>query len=201
LSLLPVAVGLALTAAIPAQAQLRWDAAAEAGLSKRFTTGGAAGAPSPDFGPVVELQAHVALVPMVRLGLYLAEDLSPVPDRLRSFSSGGLHVRFTPPLLAAPWRTWLFTGFGFAYGYDAGEHTSGQLFEIPAGAGVGARVAKHAMVFAELGARFGLGFYGRMYEAAPAETAAGAGSGGASPAFLGHDAVALGLTVGLSLEE
>lgn len=192
-----------MTAARPVGAQVRWDLGAQAGVAKRFTTGGPAGTPSPGFGPMAELQGHVALVPMVRVGLYVAEDLSPAPGRLRSVTAGGLHVRVSPPLLAAPWRTWLFTGFGFAYAYDPGqegEHASGQLFDVPAGLGLGVKLGKGTLLFAELGARFGFGFYGRMYEAAPAGTATSSGDSAAGP-FLGHDAVALSLTVGLSLEQ
>lgn len=189
-------------AASTARAQVRWDVGADAGVSKRFTTGGAAGAPSPDFGPAVDVKAHVALLPMVRVGVYLSEDLSPLPDRLRSFSAGGVEARVSPPLLAAPWRTWLFAGFGFAYAYDPGEHAPGQLFEVPVGLGLGAHVSRHALLFAELGGRFGFGFYGPMYEAAPAGTATSSGNAGAAGVpYVGHDAVALALTVGLSLEE
>jgi hypothetical protein len=179
-----------------ATAQLRWDAGAEAGISRRFTTGAPPGAPSPGFGPMVELQGHVALVPMVRVGIYLAEDLSPAGDRLRSFSAGGIHLRASPPLLPSGWRTWLFAGLGFAWAYDGGAHTSGQLFDVPFGLGLGRKLGGSFLAFAELGARAGFGFYGAMYGAVPPGSTA---ENANSP--LGHDAVALTLSVGLSLDE
>jgi hypothetical protein len=147
---------------------------------------------------MAQLEGHVALFPMIRLGLYAAEDLSPVPDRLRSFTAGGLHLRFSPPLLPAGWRTWVFAGFGFVYGDDTGAHATGQLFEIPAGLGLGRKLGAHTLLFAEVGARPAFGFYGRMYEAAAAGAGAAPQNAGVS---LGHDAVALTLSVGLSLDE
>jgi hypothetical protein len=191
----------------PAAAQVRWDAGAQAGVSQRLMTGGSPGAPSPDPGPVVQLQAHLALLPMVRLGLYAAEDLSPAPDRVRSFSAGGLHVRITPPLLPTPWRTWLFAGFGFAEAYDGGTRATGQLFDVPGGLGLGAKLGRRTLLFGELGARFGLGFYGSLYRppapavGSPAGAAPAGNSQGSALPYLGHDAVALSLTVGLSLDE
>ncbi|MGH7297535.1 MAG: hypothetical protein ACRELB_21540 [Polyangiaceae bacterium] len=122
-----------------------------------------------------------------------------MPDRLRSFTAGGVHLRFSPPLLPIGWRTWVFAGFGFVYADDLGAHVQGQLFEVPAGLGLGRKVGAHTMLFAELGARPGFGFYVRMYEAAgPAIAGSGAENTGTS---LGHDAVALTVSVGLSLQE
>ena len=204
--------GLAATLALAlpgsAAAQVRWDLGAEAGVAKRFTSGAPPGSPSPGFGPRLELQAHLALLPMVRLGLYAAEDLSPVPDRPRSFTAGGLHLRFSPPLLPAGWRTWVFAGFGFVYGDDTGAHLTGQLFEVPAGLGLGRKLTPRTLLFVELGARPAFGFYGRMYEAAgPASSGAAGAAGTTSSApesagvSLGHDAVALTVSVGLSLDE
>ncbi|HEY1692121.1 MAG TPA: hypothetical protein VGG39_08155 [Polyangiaceae bacterium] len=205
-----VAAGTATSTPAAAQAQpLRWDAGLSAGVSQRLTTGRAAGAPTPELGPLAEAQAHVALLPMIRVGLYAAEDLSPLPGRVRSFTAGGLHARFAPPLLPIGWRTWLYAGFGFALGEDPGgggaPHTSGQLFDVPVGVGLGTKLGRHWMLFGELGARLGFGFYGRMYDRAaatePATTTAAASAGTAAGPYLGHDAVALALTVGLSWED
>jgi hypothetical protein len=168
---------------------------------KRFATGGASGAPTPGFGPSLELQGHVALVPMVRLGAYLSTDLSPVStdgEGPRTFWEGGLHVRVSPPLVAWPWRVWLFTGFGYAITYDVGTHLSGGMLDVPVGLGLGRKLTRHTLLFTELGARFGFGFSGPMYTSgsAPARSEAGGGT-----AYVGNDAVALSLSVGLSLEE
>ncbi|MGH7297536.1 MAG: hypothetical protein ACRELB_21545, partial [Polyangiaceae bacterium] len=58
-----------------AAAQVRWDAWLQAGAAQRLTSGAPAGAPSPGLGPRLELQAHLALLPMIRVGMYAAEDL------------------------------------------------------------------------------------------------------------------------------
>lgn len=184
------AVLVLLGRASAALAQVHWDAGAQVGVMKRFTTGGAADAPSPGFGPALELQGHVALLPMLRLGGYLGTDLSPLDGGdaggPRTFWDGGLHLRLSPPLLPYPWRTWVYAGFGYAFAYDLGTHLSGGLLEAPVGLGLGRKLTREWTVFTELGARFGFGFYGGMYDAAGAP---------------GKDPVALSLSVGLSLEE
>jgi hypothetical protein len=209
---------VALLAASAARAQVHWDVGAEAGLIKRFTTGAGDGAPDPGFGPVVQVQGHVALVPMVRIGAYAAADLSPASGiGARTFYEGGLHIKVTPPLLSAPWRAWVFAGFGYAYTYEASYHhpvtigttTSDVLFEgaaggmldVPLGVGLGfkpAHLASPWLVFAELGGRLGVGFYGRMYDEAAAGTL---GYLQAFDPFMGKDSFALTLSVGISLEQ
>jgi hypothetical protein len=184
-----------------AAAQVHWDTGAQAGVTKRFAAGGDPGAPSPGFGPSLELQGHVALLPMVRVGAYLGTDLSPAaPDGLRSFWDGGLHLRVTPPLLPWPWRTWLFTGFGYGFADDLGAHLPGGMLEVPFGLGLGRKTSRHAVVFVELGGRVGFAFYGRMYDRSAVETSGGSGESGGS-AYVGQDTFALSLSVGLSLEE
>jgi hypothetical protein len=181
-------------------AQVHWDAGAQAGVTKRFTAGGDAGAPAPGFGPSLELQSHVALVPMVRVGAYLGTDLSPAaPDGLRTFWDGGLHVRLTPPLVSWPWRTWLFTGFGYSYAENLGPHLPGGFLEVPVGVGLGRKMGPHALLFVELGGRIDFAFYGRMYDRSAVEAAGTTGEGG-NP-YVGKDTFALSLSVGLSLEE
>lgn len=172
-----------------AHAQVHWDVGAEAGAMKRFTTGGDAGAPSPDVGPTFALQGHVALLPMVRAGLYAEQDFSPQADAApRTFWAGGVHFRLTPPLLASPWRLWLFAGAGVAYAYSREVHADGGFLEVPVGLGLGRKLGAHWLIFAELGARFGLLFYGGMYDRAAA-------------GYAGQDSFALGASVGLSLEQ
>ncbi len=122
------------------------------------------------------------------------------PEGLRTLWDGGLHLRLTPPLAPWPWRTWLFAGFGYAYADDLGAHLPGGMLEAPVGLGLGSKVGTHSVVFAELGARFGFAFYGRMYDRSAVETS---GESGETPgrAYVGQDTVALSLSVGLSLEE
>lgn len=183
-----------LTTASPASAQLHWDVGAQAGAAKRFTTGGDGG-PAPGFGPIFGLQGHVAVIPMVRAGLYLEQDVSPAGDGgPRTFWAGGLHVRVTPPLLASPWRTWLYAGAGYAYAYSKAVHTDGGLLDLPVGLGLGRRLGRGPwLVFAEVGARFGLLFYGAMYDHTAARP-------DGAP-YVGQDSFALTASVGLSLDQ
>jgi hypothetical protein len=200
-----------------AQAQLHWDAGAEVGVAKRFPSGGEAGASSPSLGPAFELQAHVALVPMLRVGAYAAQDVSPVPGAgVRTYWEGGLHAKVTPPLLSAPWRAYAFAGFGYAYTYAASHRgvppggaaevlfagVSGGMLDAPVGLGIGARAPgamRSWVVFAVLAGRFGVAFYGPMYAGGAPPSVAGGASGPAL--FLGKDSFALSLSVGLSLEQ
>jgi hypothetical protein len=184
---------------------------------KRFATGSEAGAPDPGFGPVVEVEGHVALVPMLRIGAYATWDLSPASGiGARSFWEGGLHLKATPPLLPPPWRTWAFFGVGYAYtvadGYrGAGtiaapntavmfQSVTGNLLDIPFGFAVGYRLQPRGswLVFAQLGARIGAAFFGQMYERGPPAT--GSVTPLAAP-FVGKDSFALTLCVGISLEQ
>jgi hypothetical protein len=220
---LPVAATALLAAAAvllvaPAgRAQLRWDVGAEAGVQSRGTFESGAGAPGRGVGPVFELQGHVALIPMVRIGAYVSYDITPDPPiGTRSFTGGGLHLRVSPPLLPAPWRTWVFAGLGAAYAYAASYHqvvtlgtqsvdavfsgASGGMLEVPLGLGLGYRLRGLAapwMVFTELGGRLGVWYWGPLYGEAPYAVATGAGRYGPSP---GKDSFALSLSVGLSLE-
>jgi hypothetical protein len=208
----------ALLAAPAARAQVHWDVGASAGAMKRFTTGSDVAAPDPGFGAVAQLQAHVALVPMVRVGAYAAADWSPASGiGARTFYEGGLHLKVTPPLLSAPWRAWAFAGFGYAYTYAASYRapvtvgttttdvlfggTYGGMLDVPLGVGLGYRPARAGvpwLVFAELGGRLGVGFYGPMYDDGATGTAAGFV---AVAPFIGKDSFALSLSVGLSLEQ
>lgn len=163
-----------------ASAQVHWDASAKAGVTDRFETGGDAGAASPRPGPSLELQGHVALLPMIRVGAYLAADLSPAvgrgaaADGPRAFAQTGAHLRVSPPFVPWPWRTWLFAGVGYGYARDLATGLGGGMLDVPVGLGLGRKLTRPWMLFTELGARFGA---------------------------VGKDAFALSFSVGLSLEE
>jgi hypothetical protein len=193
-----------------AAAQTRWDMGAEAGAMDRIPTGGRSAATAPWPGPFAELHGHVALVPMVRLGAYVSEDLSEVAGRpVRHFTEPGIRLKVTPPLLRPPWRTWAFVGLGYALGYqpsyafgpgDPTAHTASQraagevggILDLPFGVGVGLRVRAPWVVTAELAGRVGLMFTGAMYD--PERCGCGA-------SYLGHDSFAVALSVGVSLEQ
>ena len=166
---------------------------------QRFTTGATPGAPSPVPGPVGEVRVHVALLPMLRVGPYLAHEISPLTaGPAREITDAGLRAKLSPPLLALPWRSWLFLGVGYARAYEP-SHEVGPVFvqgeaggflETRVGLGLGYRLDRRWEIFAELGGRIGLVFAGSMYDPA--------GCGCGEP-YEGKDSFALSLSLGLSL--
>ncbi len=168
---------------------------------QRIMTGAAPGAATPEPGPVGELRAHVALVPMLRLGPYLAHDIAPLSGApAREVTEAGLRAKLTPPLLALPWRAWVFAGVGYARAYEpshrlegSGDFVPGQAggsLEARAGLGLGYRLDRTWELFAELGSRFGLLFVGSMYDR---------GGCVCGEPYQGKDSFALSLSLGLSL--
>ncbi len=75
--------------------------------------------PDASFGPMVELHAHVAILPLLRAGFYVSHDISSELST-RQFTSFGLRAKVTPPLLCGPWRTWAFLGLGYSLAYAPG---------------------------------------------------------------------------------
>ncbi|HZU84013.1 MAG TPA: hypothetical protein VE987_13890 [Polyangiaceae bacterium] len=191
-----VAVGVACSLAWTrsAAAQVRWDASVLVGATQRLTAGDPA-APRPTPGPSAEVHAHVAVLPMIRVGAYGAFDWSPAPSSpSRRIGAVGLRVKLTPPILPAPWRTWAFLGAGVADAFtprDAGGDSIGMV-ELPVGVGVGYKLRGPWELCAELGARavaakFRIG-------AAPAEAV-----GAELPPLVSDDFLAVSLSVGVSL--
>jgi hypothetical protein len=179
-------------------AQVHWDVGVQAGVLDRVQTGGAPGAPTPIPGPVGEVHAHVALVPLLRAGPYVAHDISPFPPSAgvpaRQITEAGLRAKFSPPLLSGAWRTWALLGLGFArvylpshaVGSESVGGVEGGLLELPCGVGMGYRVRGARdpwLVTGELAARVGLAYFGPMYSDAP------------------RDSLTLSLSVGVSFEE
>jgi hypothetical protein len=185
---------------------------------KRVLSGGTGEA---GFGPVVSGQAHVALLPFVRVGAYASHDISPVRGAAaaRQITSVGAHVKIISPAPRGDVRLWLGTGFGYAGVYtpsyhqtlalsptgappfaptDVGIHgAGGSYFEIPLAIGASYKLRKPWELTAELGTRFGFGFTGSVYE----------GRFGFNRSYpqiliapLGKDSVGLFLTVGVNLE-
>ena len=186
-----------------AAAQVRWDAGADVGVMQRVTTGAAPLAPSPEPGPVGELRAHIAILPMLRMGPYLAHEIAPLSAGApREITDAGLRAKVSPPLLALPWRSWLFVGVGYARAYEPSHHLGGAaggtfvqgegggFLETRVGVGLGYRLDRRWELFAELGGRIGLLFAGSMYDPA--------GCGCGEP-YEGKDSFALSLSLGLSL--
>ncbi|HLK40270.1 MAG TPA: hypothetical protein VKU41_26140 [Polyangiaceae bacterium] len=189
--------------------QLNWDAGVEVGAMARAVTSAAAGASAPTPGPVGELFAHVALLPMLRAGVYASHDISPEPGApAREITEGGLSVRLLPPLLAAPWRTWAFAGVGYARAYAPSHRAEiaspggavvpgagGGILDVPFGLGLAYRPRRPWEYFAELGGRAGAFFTGSLYSSTRAQCVC------PSPPFAGKDSFALLLTVGVSFDQ
>lgn len=170
---------------------------------QRVTTGAARDAPSPEPGPVGEVRAHIALLPMLRVGPYLAHEIAPLTaGPPREITDAGLRAKVSPPLLALPWRSWLFVGVGYARAYEPSHHVpggaggafvqgeGGGFLETRVGVGLGYRLDRKWELFAELAGRIGLVFAGSMYDPA--------GCGCGEP-YEGKDSFALSLSLGLSL--
>ncbi len=220
-ALVPALIATAVTWDGDARAQIHWDAAAQGGIIQRFVTGSDPGTHAPKAGPFVQLTGHLALIPLVRVGLYAATDVEPATGiAARHFYELGVHGKFAPPLLGGAWRTWLSLGFGYAYTY-APSYTSnetigndpqpstvtvdtatGGMLDLQPGLGLGYRLGS-LMPFVELGGRFGLAFWGTMYDSA----ASGCGSTPTHPGepicqpYFGQDSFAVWLSIGLSLEQ
>jgi hypothetical protein len=208
-----------------AAAQVNSDLGLSGGVMKRITTGSEA--TDPGFGPTAQLQGHVAVLPMLRVGLYAAWDMSPMPSYgVRNFYEGGIHVKLTPPLLSAPWKMYLFAGFGAGYVHQDGysqtgalakdgtfpavqySSTDGVILEIPAGLGLAYQLGppsggrgRHWELFVEAGGRFGVGFIGRIYDQDNNATAYEPKAQGPTTLtgnFTGQDSFALSLSAGVS---
>jgi hypothetical protein len=193
--------------------QVHWDIGAEVGVMQRLVTDAGPGARSPGPGPVGEVHAHVALIPMLRAGPYLAHDISPVSGMpAREMTEAGLRVKFLPPLLSAPWRAWMFVGVGYARTYTPSHHVEvaspgtmfstdvfvagagGGILDVPVGFGLGYRPHRPWELFAELRGGIGVLFTGSMYsDTQPFCTCPVAPHGG-------KDSFALSLSVGVSFD-
>jgi hypothetical protein len=194
-------------------AQVHWDAGGQVGVMQRIATGAGPGGASPEPGPVAELHAHLAILPMLRVGPYLSHDIAPLAGGRpsRQVTEAGLRAKLSPPILSAPWQTWGFLGVGYARAYEP-SHTfafpepaelavpgggvvpgqGGGLLEARVGLGLGYRLGRDWEPFLELGGRVGLLFAGSLYER---------GACGCGEPYAGKDSFALSLSLGLSLNQ
>jgi hypothetical protein len=164
-----------------AEAQLHWDANVQAGASGRlFSNGGLPGS----FGPVVGAEADVAIIPLLRLGVYgdyeYADTTEPAPSSVVSF---GGRLKVMLPGDRNRVHLWFFTGFGAvvwnAPPYTFQDQTSpndngatstgtavaatGYFFEVPVGVGMGWRFQRPWELVAELQGRFGFDMNGSYF--------------------------------------
>lgn len=204
-----VAVASVLLLTTESAAQLHWDASAQAGVNKRF----ASDAADPGFGPVAQLNGHVALLPLVRVGGYFGHEMSPVDVDApwRQITFGGLRVKGMLPWVRGSARAWIFTGFGYARTYAPSyqyvwpvsnatarvQGAGGGFFDIPFGLGASYTFFKPWALCAELGGRFGFGHTGKVYEKPDPQTLLNLTRYSRTD---GLDRFALGLTVGILVE-
>jgi hypothetical protein len=201
-------------------AQLHFDVGAEAGASRRFFTDRPPVGPDAGYGPTFEAHGHIAILPLLRAGVYLTHDIAPVMGlAAREITSAGLRVKLVPPLLPRPWRTWLFAGFGYAGVYAPGYETvyassgaaptavnvstsGGSYFEVPAGLGIGYRLRRWVELTGELGARVGFGFRGSVYGEDGGRAALAADGSGSEVRIVkpGNDTLCLAFSLGVSFD-
>ena len=203
-----------------AHAQLHWDVGAEVGVMKRTLSSRTAEASDAGLGPAGEIHAHVALLPLVRVGGYLGHDISPQKDTTsRQITSFGARVKLNSPWPRDPWHAWVFIGFGYAavYGpsYSRNVATSpvgktredflvdgsgGGYFEIPIGIGVGYKLRKPLEITAELSGKLGFGFSGSLYDQVAGRVGHSAPGNQLTFDNPGNDTFGLGLLVGVSFD-
>jgi hypothetical protein len=183
---------LALLASRGARAQVHYDVGVEGGASKHFLANLPDGASDASLGPLVMLQAHAAVLPMLRAGAYLGFETSPISGTpARRLYSGGLHLRLLPPFWRNPCTyTWLGLGLGYVGVYAPGfgvqvqdsngqvgtatfDGAGGHYFELPISFGVARRIRKPWQVFAELGVRLGFAMSGSYYDGRPGHATLG----------------------------
>jgi len=162
-----------------ALAQVRWDAEVQAGVERRVLTSRPPGVVDAGPGPLLAASTHVALIPLLRVGLYLAYDASPVAALdARELVSGGVDVRLLSPWPRGSRRVYVRVGLGqvgmfsSAHGLLDGRAAGGSALvpaargtftEVPLAVGVLCRVTAPIWITAEAGARVGFGFGGGAY--------------------------------------
>jgi hypothetical protein len=223
-----VAFVVALFAPRLAHAQIHMDASLQGGVMKRFIGNRAPGSDDAGFGPTAELNAHVALLPLIRIGAYVGHDISPVSgdqSPTRDLTWFGLRAKVMPPF-PGDFKPYAFAGFGYAIVYQRSYHTTaniptgigddtkpfpatvqgagGSFFDVPLGVGMEYKLAGPIALCAELTAHIGFGWTGSVYDDNPPDSpgpqlsVAGMPDNNAQP--IGNDAIGLGLTVGLMLD-
>jgi hypothetical protein len=200
-----------------AEAQIHGDVALEGGVEKRFLRARPISGQDAGFGPTFELSARVAVVPLLRAGVYVSHDISPVAGAdAREITSAGLSLRLMSPWPRGASRIWVAAGFGYATAYApsyvemvptgpsganvsaTASGTSGGFFEVPLGVGASLGLTRGWELLAEAGARIGFGFVGSMYNQGP--TVVSLASMPQAQHAAGDDSLGVFLVVGLAYE-
>lgn len=208
--------GLAFFSAKPAHAQVHWDVGLQGGVEKRFLDR-PDGGPNAGFGPIAQVSAHFALLPLVRVGGYFGHHISPTEGvaSTRQLTFGGLRFKGMVPWVRGSARAWIFGGLGYSGAYAPSyrgpkptiaipgaepyraQGAGGGFFEVPLGIGASYKVYKPWELFAELGGRVGFAHSGTLYDPGPTMTIQNAGGPRSESRLpVGLDRFAIGLTVG-----
>ncbi len=201
-------------------AQLRWDVGVHGGASERILSG-VAGAPAGTAlpGPTFGLQGHIALIPFVRLGLYGSFEMSSIDGihaPARQFFAAGAQGKVLSPWPRGDVRLYATVGFGYvgvsAPGYDTTikadstvmparvDASGGGFAEIPVGIGASYKLRGPLILYAQLLARFGLGFWGTLYGEGGGRNVHNDVVGRQAISPDGYDILSLGLVLGVGLD-
>jgi hypothetical protein len=162
-------------------------------------------------GAVALLTGHVALLPLLRVGGYVSQELSPMSGATsaRDLTSLGLRAKLLSPWPRGATRAWLFVGLGYAAAYGRSttapgrdatvEGARGGFVDVPFGMGGSLRLRKPWELCAELGLRAGLGHTGSLYDA-PGPTLSAVGQPDRNAAPSGRETFGIGVTVGVLLD-
>lgn len=217
--ILPSALALLLFSRA-ASAQLHFDASAQIGGDKRFATNRPVGSDDAGFGGVGQLNAHIALLPLLRAGVYVGHEISSFSPATRDITWFGARAKLMSPFLRTI-KPYFFLGFGYAIVYEhsyerdvivasgaLGQTTTqrgtvqgagGGFFDLPFGVGASYKLVKPIELVGELGAHVGFGHSGSVYDdPGPQLRIPGVPDNNSLP--LGSDTFMLSLTVGVLLD-
>lgn len=184
---LVVFVAFALVALVPStgRAQLHSDVSLQAGIEKRLLASRGPAVPDAGVGPRLDLRAHFAFFPFIRLGGYGAFAFAPQAGEGRTMGSLGVHAKIVSPFPRTDsFSLWLGFGAGYARTFVSGPSSpAGGYVEVPVGIGAGYKVRKPFTIFGEVQSIFGVGHHGSAY----------AGGGG-------NDGVMLAFSLGLLVD-
>lgn len=146
-----------------------WDFGARIGAGKRLIDDQPAGVADGNLGPVGELSAHLALIPLLRVGPVLSMELSPVAGQpTRRHYGAGLEARVFAPL---PWqvRPFVYVGVRGVWVHQSASGAlgsgSGGYMSIPFGFGVSAPVYPSVRFVMTLGGDGAFAHGGGLYKA------------------------------------
>lgn len=210
-----IGTALSLFAARPALAQ-HYDVSFNAGVSKRFMSGGSLEGST---GPIIGLAGDIALAPLFRFGVYLDEELAYDGEPKSPYiTTVGGRIKFLPPLGSDKVKAWIFVGFGYGaliapsytqtIGPTADNQSAnqqgtalkdgGSFLEIPFGLGASYKLREPWVVLAELCGRAAVSSSGSYFDPTgrPAVTASGESTG----LVTGEESFAIIFTVGIGID-